>query len=72
MEAADDGDVTPDEDDTAADGTAPDEDPAIGVDEVADEVAAAVGFAFDVQAASAAEPATMPAPLRKERLLTCV
>ena len=70
--AAADADTTPDEDAATADGAAPDEDPATGADEVADEFAAAVGFAFDVQAASAAEPATMPAPLRKERLLTCV
>ena len=64
--------ATPDEDAATVDGAAPDEDPATEPDDVADEVAAAVGFAFDVQAASAAEPATMPAPLRKERLLTCV
>jgi len=71
MEAAD-ADATPDEDAATVDGAAPDEDPAAEAGEVADEVAAAVCFAFDVQAASAAEPATMPAPLRKERLLTCV
>jgi hypothetical protein len=65
-----DADAVPDEDAETADGAAPDEDGATA--DGADEVAAAVGFAFDVQAASAAEPATMPAPLRKERLLTCV
>jgi hypothetical protein len=70
--AAGDADGTPDEDAAAADGTAVDEDPATGVDEVADEVGVAVCFAFDVHAANAAEPATMPAPRSKERLLTCV
>ena len=69
MGAAD-ADAAPEEDAATVDGAAPDEDGATA--DGADEVAVAVVFAFDVQAASAAEPATMPAPLRKERLLTCV
>jgi hypothetical protein len=68
--AAADVDGAADEDAATVDGAAPDEDGATA--DGADEVAVAVEFAFDVQAASAAEPATTPAPLRKERLLTCV
>jgi hypothetical protein len=59
-----DAEAAPDDAPVTAEGAVPDED--------ADAVVDAVDLAFEVQAARAAEPATTPAPLRKERLLTCV